>query len=377
MWALATVLVLASAATAKADFAVDKFATTGDAFAGWNTVPAAPPGATDQQSILLFVNGSSAQDLGDSAVAKFKGFTAALPASPPSFDFRANRTGPSGGSVRLRVQFSDAGYADLRPASLVAGQWIHMDGTADWDNYGGSCGFRFQQPYSAIAPCHPGATVTGVEVTNDSGWLHPGGLDVLIDNVSFGGETVMQPPPPAVGERVSVTALSGTVVVKVPNGAAPPTEARLRGSASLLVGSSVDARFGKVKLNGVTGSAKTLTANARGGEFKVSQSSKSSDRGLITFTLNGSLAGCGASASTTARASAGAKKRRLWARGKGKFRTKGRHGAASVRGTHWFVEDRCNGTYFKTLSGSVSVFDADLKKSLLVKRGKGYFARNR
>ena len=378
MGALATVLVLATAATANAQLAVDKFSTTGDAFAGWNTVPAAPSGATDQQSILLFVNGSSGQDYDDVASASFKSFDTTLPATPPSFDFRSSRAGATGGSVRLRLRFSDGGSADLRSLSFGGGQWIHLDGATDWDNYGGTCGFRYQQVYEAIGNCHPGASVTAVEVTNDSGWLHPGGLQVLVDNVTYGGQTVALPEQPVLGERVSVTALAGTVVVKVPNPGAPATEARLRGSAPLLVGSIVDARLGKVKVNGVAGPAKTLTANARGGIFKVSQSAKPSARGLITFTLDGDLSGCSpAGSAATGKASARGKRRRLWARGKGKFRTKGRDGAASVRGTHWFVEDRCSGTFFKTLSGSVSVFDAGKKKTLLVKRGKSYLARHR
>ena len=44
------------------------------------------------------------------------------------------------------------------------------------------------------------------------------------------------------------------------------------------------------------------------------------------------------------RASAAQKKpktRKLWGDGKGKFRTKGRYAAATVRGTRWLVQDTC------------------------------------
>ena len=36
--------------------------------------------------------------------------------------------------------------------------------------------------------------------------------------------------------------------------------------------------------------------------------------------------------------------RRLWAQGKGRFRTRGRYSAAAVRGTNWLTADRCDGT---------------------------------
>ena len=40
-------------------------------------------------------------------------------------------------------------------------------------------------------------------------------------------------------------------------------------------------------------------------------------------------------------AAAKKKKRRLWGDGSGKFRTKGKHSAATVVGTKWLVEDKC------------------------------------
>ena len=59
-------------------------------------------------------------------------------------------------------------------------------------------------------------------------------------------------------------------------------------------------------------------------------------------------------ASTSARKK---KVRRLWGDGKGRFRTKGRHGAATVAGTKWLTEDRCNGTLVRVKRGVVAVRD--------------------
>ena len=49
--------------------------------------------------------------------------------------------------------------------------------------------------------------------------------------------------------------------------------------------------------------------------------------------------------------------RRLWGSGKGNFRTEGQYGAATVRGTIWLTEDRCNGTFFKVKRGAVTIRD--------------------
>jgi len=67
--------------------------------------------------------------------------------------------------------------------------------------------------------------------------------------------------------------------------------------------------------------------------------------------------------------------RRLWGDGAGRFRTKGRTAAATVRGTIWLTEDRCNGTLVRVRRGSVSVRDLVKRKTVIVKRGKSYFAR--
>jgi hypothetical protein len=58
--------------------------------------------------------------------------------------------------------------------------------------------------------------------------------------------------------------------------------------------------------------------------------------------------------------------RHLWASGKGKFRTKGRFATASIRGTEWETDDRCDGTVITVKSGAVSVFDQTLNKTVVV-----------
>ena len=74
-------------------------------------------------------------------------------------------------------------------------------------------------------------------------------------------------------------------------------------------------------------------------------------------------------------AAAKKKKRRLWGDGSGKFRTKGKHSAATVVGTKWLVEDRCRSTLTRVVRGRVSVRDFAKKKTVIVRRGKRYIAR--
>ena len=57
-------------------------------------------------------------------------------------------------------------------------------------------------------------------------------------------------------------------------------------------------------------------------------------------------------------ASGATRTRRLWGRDRGgRFRTRGRHGSATVRGTRWLTEDRCDGTLFKVTEGAIDVRD--------------------
>ena len=67
--------------------------------------------------------------------------------------------------------------------------------------------------------------------------------------------------------------------------------------------------------------------------------------------------------------------RRLWGKGKGRFRTRGRFSSGTVRGTNWLTQDFCEGTLTRVVEGTVSVYDLVAKKSILVKAGKSYFAK--
>jgi len=62
--------------------------------------------------------------------------------------------------------------------------------------------------------------------------------------------------------------------------------------------------------------------------------------------------------------------RRLWGSGKGKFTTKGKYAAATVRGTQWLIADYADHTLVTVKRGLVAVQNFATKKTTLVPAGK-------
>ena len=71
--------------------------------------------------------------------------------------------------------------------------------------------------------------------------------------------------------------------------------------------------------------------------------------------------------------------RRLWGNGRGRFRTRGRYGAATVRGTKWLTDDRCDGTLVRVKRGKVAVKDLQRprKQARVVTAGQELFVKQR
>ena len=118
-----------------------------------------------------------------------------------------------------------------------------------------------------------------------------------------------------------------------------------------------------------------------GGLFQVLQSRARAAKGLTELRLKGSAAKFRRCRSTSSNASASRLSRRairrLRGNARGRFRTRGRHSAATVRGTVWEVTDRCDGTLTKVRRGKVAVRDFRRRKTIVVRAGKQYLARAR
>jgi hypothetical protein len=174
---------------------------------------------------------------------------------------------------------------------------------------------------------------------------------------------------PVNGESVALAPESGKVFVKRPG---QSKFAPLKEGQTIPIGSIVDATFGKASLTSINPAGLEQTAVFYSGRFLVAQQEGS---GLVTLRLRGgNFSSCVGAEGRSQRASASAKSgRRLWGSGRGNFRTEGSYGSATVRGTIWFTEDRCDGTFFEVKRGVVAVRDFGAGRTFLLPAGKSYF----
>ncbi|MEY2532202.1 MAG: hypothetical protein QOF29_112 [bacterium] len=185
-------------------------------------------------------------------------------------------------------------------------------------------------------------------------------------------------PAPPVGESANAAPSSGTIRVRLP-GSSEYVE--LTEGAGIPIGSTVDASKGEVVITSASDKrGGTQTAAFTGSEFKLAQKKAAKPITDIVLT-GGNLNEC------TPRIlskigdveAAGRRKwsrRRLWGNGHGRFRTRGRNGTATVRGTWWLTEDRCDGTLVRVKRGLVEVRDLQLRKTVMVPAGEDYFAKS-
>jgi hypothetical protein len=198
--------------------------------------------------------------------------------------------------------------------------------------------------------------------------LGPGGADV--SDLANCDTDVIQTPQP--GVIVGVQKVAGKVLVKQPGGKFVP----LSGKTEIKVGSVVDTTHGAIKLIAGLGGGKTNSANFNDGLFKIRQSR--ARNAFMTLVLQGGNFGICRGRSLSALSVDAKRKRqvrRLWGNGKGRFTTKGRYSSATVRGTHWLVQDRCDGTLTRVLRGVVKVQDFRKHKRVSVLAGHIYLAK--
>jgi hypothetical protein len=276
------------------------------------------------------------------------------------------------------------------------GQMLTLsDGT--WANSPSSFAYQWLRCNGAGANCAAIAAATGdkyVPVSADGGHT----LRATVTASNAGGATAataiktavvsslqVSVAAPILGQTSNLAPVNGTVLIRLPGS---KTFTRLTSAIDLPMGSTIDARKGKVTLTVALPHGGTQTGQFYDGEFVLTQASS----GMTILTLTGaSFAGCPAastsattngatgsagtttggatgSAGTTtggastksARASAAKKKpttvvRQLWGNAHGDYTTKGRYGSATVSGTVWLTEDRCDGTYVKVTKDNVIV----------------------
>jgi len=182
------------------------------------------------------------------------------------------------------------------------------------------------------------------------------------------------PPPvetPIAGVNANAQVGRGRIFVKRPGS---DQFQELRDARSIPVGSEVDATKGTVELETASNNTGgSQTGKFFDGAFVMTQTSGA--RPITDLTLSGRLDKC----SGRAKGGAGAARssRRLWGNARGRFRTRGRHASASVRGTLWSMRDTCSATTVKVARGAVVVRDFSKRKNIRLKAPKSYTARAR
>jgi hypothetical protein len=225
-------------------------------------------------------------------------------------------------------------------------------------------------PSANAATPQPG---NGAGAGDDSGSGPVSGQDPASGKGKPSAPVLAPPAPPELGQTVGAAPQAGSVLVRLPGST---RAVALNDVASIPVGSILDARRGTVALSSALPGDHTQTGTFHGGLFEVRQSAGA--RGMSELVLRGPRPNC--TAAGTARAAAASAKRPprgLWGRDDhGRFRTRGSNSVATVRGTAWYVEDRCDGTLTRVSKGSVSVRDLRRQRTVIVDAGKSYLARS-
>jgi hypothetical protein len=317
--------------------------------------------------------------------------------------------------VAVTWRFSRTSALDLAVAAptQVAGQAASVKVSARTNDGAPDAGRPVSYTITGVNP-GAGAVTTGADGTALISWLGAKvGTDTLTAFVDRDGNglwdvnteprqivtvTFAPLPPPVPGKSVNVQVVSGQVLIKMPgSGRARATGPAkgfvpLTGPLQVPVGSQLDTTKGRIALTSAsdTGGAKTQSSDFYQGIFQVKQTvpkkkptkptALTTDivmKGQIARSQCAPLKGGARAAAEAAKKKKGPKAvlGKLWGSGKGKFRTNGKYSAATVRGTIWLVQDRCDGTLTKVTRGTVQVRDFKRKKTVTVKAGHSYLAR--
>jgi hypothetical protein len=183
-----------------------------------------------------------------------------------------------------------------------------------------------------------------------------------------------EPPPPEAGEvNVIPSGGGGQCVAVKDGGGCKPLEAGEQIPIEDVL--YINPKTSRVIVQSIAG-----RGSFYGGRFDVREVESASGKPILIMRLVGGnlKQTCGAASRTTAGLNGEAKTkpvRRLWGKGKGRFRTRGRYSSGTVRGTNWLTTDYCDGTETRVVNGIVSVFDFVTKKTILLKAKDTYFAK--
>jgi Divergent InlB B-repeat domain/RTX calcium-binding nonapeptide repeat (4 copies) len=218
-------------------------------------------------------------------------------------------------------------------------------------------------------------TVVSLAATPDPGWTFAGwegacsgtGGCAVAMTAARSVIAHFNPPPPTPAQNVNVAPVRGVVLVRVPG---TGQFVQLTAADQLPVGTQVDTTNGSIQLTAARAGGIIDTSEFFDGIFTIQQANAAA---LTELELNGGDFSCLEPAFSW---QAKSKKpvRRLWGSGKGKYRTRGRYSSATVRGTRWKTEDRCDGTLTLVEEGIITVRDFIRAVDVTLRAGQSYLA---
>jgi hypothetical protein len=310
---------------------------------------------------------------------------------------------PTPGSTGLAVGITGAGFS----ASVVPGG---LPTTASFQ-YGLDPKYTGGGPlvYTNSTPPQPvGSDFSSHPVSASVSGLVPNAVYhvrlVVVNSAgtTFGPDTTFTtnaapaPSQPTLGQTFNISPVSGVILVEINGVFVPLTQLSqirqgavinaLHGTLRLItaVGGPSGARDAAAKGKKHKAKVKTQQGTFGGAIFRLNQATHGLAKGLVTLTLvenafNGapSYATCKQHKAGQASAAAlsGKTLQLLSASAKGKFTTRGKYGAATVRGTKWTTADRCDGTLIHDITDSVAVTDFVRHKTIVLHAGQTYLAK--
>jgi IPT/TIG domain len=189
------------------------------------------------------------------------------------------------------------------------------------------------------------------------------------------------PPPPVLGRTEDAAPVSGIVFVRSPSRAFVP----LTGATQIRVGAQIDALGGSLRVTAATGhNRRTQHGTFGGAVFRLTQARAGATKALTTLAIvEGAFKGAPSYAlctthtagDPTATAASSRTLQLLHASARGKFSTRGRYSAATVRGTIWSIADRCDGTLVHDVTDSVAVTDFVRHRTIILHTEQSYLAK--
>ncbi len=279
------------------------------------------------------------------------------PGSPIQFAVVVQNSGDE--DLNVQVVDADAGTPDNTSDDILL---TAHTGDTDNDNLLDPTE-TWTYPGSYTAPSEDSTNIAAVDAISVPG-------QASISDIAPCETDVVQQAVP--GVRVEVREVAGKVMIRK---AGSTKFIDLNGETEIPVGSQVDTLRGTLRLTASLGGGQENTADFYQGVFTILQAKA---RGAFTILRldGGSFRNCGrAGSALSIQAKSKRPVRRVWGSGKGRFTTRGRYSSATVRGTKWLTQDRCDGTLTRVVAGIVRVRDLRARKNVDVRAGRSYLAK--